>query len=214
MLNSPPDDTAVMLLIRHGATDANLQKPYILQGRTLNGPLSTIGQEQVSRAQSFLSSFPIDHVYASPMLRAVQTAEIIAQPHELQVETVDDIVEVDVGEWESKSWDVIEQRDPEDYARFMADPATTPYKGGESYLHVRDRVVPAFQSLAERNLGKMIVVVAHNVVNRSLLAHTLNLDMRYAKDIKQNNACVNILRFKEGKLDVMTMNGIFHLGDV
>lgn len=213
MLKSPPADTTLLLVVRHGATEANLRRPYILQGRSLNGELSEVGREQVRLAREFLSSFPVNQVYSSPMLRARQTAELIAEPHGLPVQTVEDIIEVDVGEWESLSWDVIEQRDPEYYARFMAQPDQIPYKGGESYRDVRDRVVPAFRSLAARHPGEMLVVVAHNVVNRALLAETLQLDLRYAKDLKQNNACVNILRYRQDQLDLLTMNGIFHLGE-
>lgn len=214
MLKSPSSDTTLILLIRHGATDANLLRPYILQGRTLNGPLSTTGRQQVEQAGKFLSSFPIDHVYASPMLRAVQSAEIIAEPHGLTVETVEDIAEVDVGEWESKSWDIIEQLDPDYHRQFMENPADIPYKGGESYRDVRNRVVPAFLHLASQHIGKMIAVVAHNVVNRALLAETLQLDLRHAKEIKQHNACINILRYQSEKLDLITLNGVFHLGEV
>ncbi len=214
MLNKPENDTAIILLIRHGATDANLQRPYILQGRSLNGPLSQTGIEQVSSAGKFLSNFPLDHVYASPMVRAQQSAELIAKHHGHTVKTIDEIIEVDVGDWEAKSWDVIMQEDPEQYKQFMANPAEVPYKGGECYRDVQQRVVPAFTKLAASHLGEMVAVVAHNVVNRAILAHLLALDLNRAKDIRQNNACVNILRYKQNKLELITLNAVFHLGDV
>ena len=214
MLPRPEADSAILLLIRHGATEANLRRPYILQGRTLNGPLSETGVEQVTKARDFLKDFPIDACYASPMVRARQSAEIIAEPHGHEVQSLEEIVEVHVGDWESKSWDIIMQEDPELYQQFMKNPATIPYKNGESYHDVQQRIVPAFNKLAEENLGRMITVVAHNVVNRSLLANLLDLDLKYAKDLKQNNACVNVLKYSEGKLKVVTMNGVFHLGEV
>ncbi len=214
MLNKPENDTAIILLIRHGATDANLQRPYILQGRSLNGPLSQTGIEQVSSAGKFLSDFPLDHVYASPMVRAQQSAELIAKHHDHTVKTIDEIIEVDVGDWEAKSWDTIMQEDPEQYKQFMANPAEVPYKGGECYRDVQQRVVPAFTKLAASHLGEMVAVVAHNVVNRAILAHLLALDLNRAKDIRQNNACVNILRYKQNKLELITLNAVFHLGDV
>jgi len=214
MLNRPDPETALILLIRHGATDANLQRPYILQGRSLNGPLSQTGREQVSSASRFLSSFPLDHVYASPMLRAQRSAEIIAEPHGFDVKTIEEIIEVDVGDWESKSWDLIMQEDPDLYRQFMANPADIPYKGGECYRDVQDRVVPAFNQLAAGHRGEMVAVVAHNVVNRSILAHLMGLDLNRAKDIRQNNACVNILRYKQDKLELITTNAVFHLKDI
>ncbi len=214
MLNKPENDSAIILLIRHGATDANLQRPYILQGRNLNGPLSQTGIEQVSSAGQFLSTFPLDHVYASPMIRAQQSAELIARHHGHPVKTIDEIIEVDVGDWESKSWDSIMQEDPEQYRQFMANPAEVPYKAGESYRDVQDRVVPAITRLAANHPGEMVAVVAHNVVNRAILAHLLALDLNRAKDIRQNNACVNILRYKQDKLELITLNAVFHLKDI
>jgi len=214
MLPRPDADSTILLLIRHGATAANLQRPYILQGRTLNGPLSETGIAQVSKARDFLRSFPIDAFYSSPMLRARQSAEIIAEPHGLEVESIEDIVEVHVGDWESKSWDIIMKEDPEIYENFMKNPADIPYKNGESYRDVHTRIVPAFKQLAAENLGKMIVVVAHNVVNRALLSDLLALDLIHAKDLKQNNACINVLEYKQDKLKVITLNGVFHLGEI
>ncbi len=214
MLNKPEQGTTLILLIRHGATDANLQRPYILQGRNLNGPLSQTGIEQVSSAGKFLSSFPLDHVYASPMVRAQQSAELIARHHGHPVKTVEEIIEVDVGDWEAKSWDAIMEQDPDHYKQFMANPAEVPYKGGECYRDVQQRVVPAFTNLAAGHAGEMIAVVAHNVVNRAILAHLLALDLNRAKDIRQNNACVNIIRYKQNKLELITLNAVFHLGDV
>ena len=214
MLNPPDKDTCLLLLIRHGATDANLQRPYVLQGRTLNGPLSTTGEDQVSRASRFLESLPVQRVFASPLLRAQQSAAVIAQPHGLPVGTIEEISEIDVGEWESKSWEVIQQIDPDSYAEFIANPADVPYKGGESYRHVSERVVPAIKTLAAQHMGEMIVVVAHNVVNRAILAETLQLDLRVANKIKQHNACINVLKFHDGQLELITLNGMFHLGQV
>ena len=214
MLNKPESDTSLILLIRHGATDANLQRPYVLQGRSLNGPLSQTGIEQVSAAGEFLKNFPIDHVYASPMVRAQQSAELIATHHGHTVKTVDEIIEVDVGDWEAKSWDKIMEEDPDHYRQFMANPSEVPYKGGECYRDVQQRVVPAMTNLAADHLGEMVVVVAHNVVNRTILAHLLDLDLNRAKDIRQNNACVNILRFRKTEMELITLNAVFHLGAV
>ncbi|MCA8990224.1 MAG: histidine phosphatase family protein, partial [Planctomycetaceae bacterium] len=172
------------------------------------------GIAQVQRARDFLETFPLSACFASPMLRAMQSAEIIAEPHGRSITPVEGLVEVHVGDWESKSWDRIMQEDPQHYEKFMADPAYVPYKNGESYQDVQQRVIPAFEQLAENNRGKMISVVAHNVVNRSYLAHVLGLDLKYAKDIRQNNACVNVLKYSEGKAQVVTLNGIFHLGEI
>ena len=75
MQQSQPPDTTHLYLVRHGATDANLQRPHVLQGRGINLSLNELGQRQAAAVGRFLAGLPIQHVYASPMLRAMQTAD-------------------------------------------------------------------------------------------------------------------------------------------
>ncbi len=130
----------------------------------------------------------------------------MAELHGLDVQTLADIHEVDVGEWEGLSWTEVMQRYPEQYQRFVARPAEVPYLGGESYSDVLQRAKPAISEVAARHTGESIVIVAHNVVNRSLLAHLLGLDLNLAPKLRQSNCCINVLRYKDELLEVVTMN--------
>src|SRR5437879_1666623 len=71
----------ILYLIRHGATEANLAQPPLLQGRRHNPPLARVGIRQAEATRDFLAIRPIDCCYSSPLLRAVQTAAIVAAPH-------------------------------------------------------------------------------------------------------------------------------------
>lgn len=211
MKTPPSPDTTRLLLIRHGATPANELRPYILQGQGVNHGLSAIGQRQASALGEFLSDFAIAHVYASPMVRACETAEAVADAHGLPVQTLQPLVEVDVGDWEGESWQNIMQRWPEEYARFMANPDVVPYLGGESYAAVHARSAPAIEELLARHTGQTIVVVAHNVVNRVILAGLLGLPLCRAREVHQENTCVNVIQHRDGNSYVRTMNAAFHL---
>ena len=195
-----------LYLVRHGATTQNEARPVVLQGNGINGPLSETGRAQAAGVSAVLAKLPLSYVYASPMLRAQQTAEAIAEPHGLAVGTIESIHEVDVGDWEGMPWSRIMEEQPDEYARFINDPGTVPYLGGESYGDVLARVKPAIVELLERHEGESICVVAHNVVNRVLLADLLVLPLKSAKDIRQANCCVNVIRSKTGKMDLITMN--------
>lgn len=195
-----------LYLIRHAATKQNDARPVILQGCGLDGPLSATGRRQAAQVARFLQRFPLAHVVASPMLRAQQTAAAIAEPHQLMVETIADLHEVDVGEWEACSWDEIMRDDADAYARFMEDPATVPYHGGESYSDVLRRTKPVLQDLLTRYSGQTFAVVAHNIVNRVLLADLLGLPLRAARDLRQSNCCVNIIRGTADKAELVTLN--------
>ena len=214
MSTSPDSDTTLLYLVRHGATEANFQKPPILQGNGMDLPLNELGRQQASAAGRFLSGFSIDHVYSSPLSRAVETGRAIAEPHGHTVQPIPELVEADVGEWEEKDWGTIMRDFPDDYAAFMEDPGRNPYRGGESYGDVQRRVQPVIKDLLDRHQGQTIVVVAHNVVNRVYLAALLGLDLKYAKGIRQTNTGVNFIRHRSGETELMTLNAHFHLDGI
>lgn len=213
MINfQPPDENVTyLILVRHGATDANEQRPYILQGNAIDLNLSEAGRRQATAVGEFLAKYPLAAVHASTMKRAVETAEAIAGHHELDVETHPELKEADVGAWEGLDWATIMERHPEEHARFFENPAENPYLGGESYNDVHARASAKLEELIDRYRGQTFAVVAHNVVNRSLLAPLLGVDMRYAKEIAQANTGVNILKNDGERTKVVTLNSFFHL---
>ena len=198
-------------LIRHGATASNLADPPILQGRSVNGPLSETGQQQAREAAEFLAQQPLTAIYCSPLVRARETAEIIAQPHQLSPAEVAPLTEVDVGDWERRSWVEIEQSEPEAYQAFQSDPAQFGYQGGESLNDVRDRCFHVIESIMAKHAGEQIAIVAHNVVNRVFLAQALELPLKLARRLTQANCGINYLRYRGGSTKVIGVNSVFHL---
>ena len=208
---SPAPNTCWLYLVRHAATDNNLAKPPRLQGRRTDPKLSFDGLRQARQTARFLASCRVDGVYSSPLLRARQTAEEIARPHAMSVQVVEELIEVDVGQWEGRPWDEIEQTDPDAYRAFMTDASVNPYLGGENLEIVYQRVVPAFERLMAENLGRRIVVSAHNVVNRAYLAPLLGLPLSAYRSVPQDNCGLNLLRYRDGKVKPVSINAVFHL---
>jgi broad specificity phosphatase PhoE len=130
------------------------------------------------------------------------------------VSTFAELCECDVGRWEGMSWDAIDRDFPEAHEAFQADPAKIPYLGGESYADVLERARPVLYELAGRHRGGSIVVVAHNVVNRVILASLLGLELSKAKELRQANGCVNVIRVEGRAASVVTMNADFHVREV
>lgn len=207
----PAPDTCWLYLIRHGATANNRARPPRLQGRRSDPGLSDEGHEQSRRTGRALAERRVAVVYASPLLRARETAEAIAAPHDLEVETVDELIEVDVGDWEGEPWDRIEQSNPEAYRLFMTDASVHPYLGGENLGTVQARVIPAFERLMAENLGRVIVAVAHNCVNRAYLAHLLNMPLAKYRSVPQDNCGVNLIRYRGDRIKLVTVNEVVHL---
>ena len=62
-----------------------------------------------------------------------------------------------------------------------------------------------------QNAGRLIVAVAHNVVNRAYLAHLLRMPLAHYRSIPQDNCGVNLLRSQNGRIKVVTLNSVDHL---
>ncbi|HSG69782.1 MAG TPA: histidine phosphatase family protein [Planctomycetaceae bacterium] len=216
MKNLRPTDSSstYLFLIRHGATDANEQRPYILQGDSIDLSLSAEGVRQARAVGEFLASLPLSAIYSSNLKRAMETAREIARHHRLELETHPELREANVGQWEGLDWATIAARFPEQHAKFVEDPAMNPYFGGESYGDVHRRASAKVIELAQRHPGETIAVVAHNVVNRAILAPILGIDLKLAKDIQQVNTGVNLIKISAEKSKVVMLNALFHLEDV
>ena len=206
--------TTLLYLVRHGATAANLARPYKLQGRGVDLPLSELGRAQAERAASALEIAGIrpTAVYTSPLSRARETAHFFADPLGLDPVIVPELIEADVGRWEGLTWDETEARDPDVYVRFHDRPGTTPYPGGESFADVALRAAPALARFAAASPGGVLVAVAHNVVNRSVLAEALGLPIDRARGLRQSNGGINVVEYDEsGVATVVTLNARLHL---
>jgi broad specificity phosphatase PhoE len=203
--------TAIMYLIRHAATDANLARPARLQGRRHDPPLAKLGIRQAEMTRDFLAVRPIDQCYCSPMARAVETAGIIAAPYGLTPQALDDLTECDVGEWEGLDWQTISRKFPEQYRRFMANPAEFGYPGGESFADVQERGARSLEHLWQRHQGESMIVVAHHVINRTYLAGLLGLAPAQARQVSLDNCGISVVKRDAEKTVVSTLNAAFHL---
>ena len=204
----------VLYLIRHGATEANLAQPPRLQGRRHNPPLARLGVRQAEATRDFLAGRPLDHCYCSPLLRAVQTASIVAAPHGLSPQPLETLTECDVGRWEGLDWQSVRYLDAESYRKFMADPAAHGYAGGESFADVYRRVAPALEELLVRHAGESVLVVAHHVVNRTYLAGLLGLTPDLARQVTLDNCGISVVVRENGRTTISTLNAACHLQGV
>ncbi|HEY1600794.1 MAG TPA: histidine phosphatase family protein, partial [Pirellulales bacterium] len=208
---SPAPDTCYAYLVRHGATAASAAHPVVMQGLSMDSPLSEVGQRQANETGTFLAGRRIDAVYASPMVRAQQTAAAIAGPHHLTPTTIDELIEADLGSWEGLSWDDIKRDDAEAYRQFIERPDLFGYGGGESISNVRDRAVPALKDIMRKNLGQVIAVVTHRIVIRACVAHLVGMPLAEARRLSPSTCGLSLIRYHQGEIEVTTFNALFHL---
>jgi broad specificity phosphatase PhoE len=155
-----------ILLARHGETDWNRDNRF--QGHA-DPPLNTAGREQARALADALSGEPLAAVYTSPLRRAAETAEIVAAPHGLRVGPVDGLREVDVGSWEGLTRAELEERQPEQFRRWLVK-REQGWEDGETYEEMGRRVLPALLGLVERHPGERILAVTHGGPIRAAIA--------------------------------------------
>lgn len=165
--------TATLLLARHGETDPNREGR--VQGGGIDAPLNATGRAQAQRLAQALRHEPLRAVYASPLRRARQTAEVVAAAHGLDVTTVPELAEMRFGAFEGRSHaepDVAAAL-AEVYARWAAGDLDHAVPGGESPRAVAARAVPALERLAAAHPGETVFVVTHGRLLRIVLATVL-----------------------------------------
>ncbi len=151
-----------ILVIRHGETDWNAQGR--LQG-ILDTPLNSNGLRQAQEAGHSLKSQGIQCIYASPMLRARKTAEIISETIGVPLVFREDLREKDFGEMQGLRVDEIDALygDMLWEMRSILDLAPP---GGESSREVIERLEPVIEEI--EGLGQRVLIVTHGAVARVL----------------------------------------------
>jgi broad specificity phosphatase PhoE len=184
-----------VFMVRHGATVLSAEDRFA--GAT-DVALSDEGREQTRRLAQRLNGEKIVAVFASPLGRTVETAQILAEPHKLEVQTREGLREISHGRWEQLTRREVEERFPEEAAEWEKDPYTFAPVGGESGLAVTARALPVLLQLVREHPGQNILVVSHKATIRLLLSSLLGFDpRRYRDNLDQKPAALNIVDFRD-----------------
>ena len=201
-----------VFLVRHGATVLTAEDRFA--GAT-DVELSDEGRNQARRLSERLRNEQIHNVYASPLSRTVETAKILAEPHQLPVITKDGLREISHGRWEQMTRKEVEVSYPEEALEWDKDPYTFAPVNGESGLQVTARSLPVLIEIVRNHPGQKILVVSHKATIRLLLSSLLGFDpRRYRDNLDQNPAALNIVDFKNPSHARLTLfNDISHYAE-
>ena len=176
--------------------------------------LNDSGRAQARRLSSRLASFPIARVYTSPIRRTHTTASIIAEPHSVEPETMQGLIELDLGEWQGLNATQIATRWPDTWHRSRTDPSDLAIPGGETFPQVTRRAVRAFDVAVEANPGKSVVLVTHEIVVKLIAAHALGATNSIYRRFQVTNASLTIIRVADGTCRLVTLNDTSHLESI
>jgi alpha-ribazole phosphatase/probable phosphoglycerate mutase len=202
-------DQTTVILVRHGETEWNAS------GRTQghgDSPLTTLGGEQGRRVAERLANEKIAAVYASTAGRARDTGELIAAPHGLAVQLVDDLRERSYGIYEGFTLAEIAAHDRA-ANRWLAHPSREELAppGGETQPEMSRRVMAALREIVARHPGETVVIATHGGPIKSAVMHFLGLPMSHRRAFVISNGSLSVLSLGERAVLEM-LNETCHLG--
>ncbi len=174
-----------LLLIRHGQTAWNLLGKYTGQSDI---PLNETGRQEAHALARKLEENPPEVIVSSDLIRARETAEIVAAPFGLPVHTDKDLREINQGVWEGMYFPDIKAKYAAEFAERETNPLEVAPPEGETVGQVRDRVVTAVTKIAQTYPGKRVAVVAHGLALALIKAHYTNYPIQQVWDLIPPNA--------------------------
>lgn len=182
-------------LLRHGETTSSQGGGYC---GILDPDLTPAGHEMAAAFAEAYQHIPWAAIYASPMKRTLATATPLCKAVGMQPEVRDGLKELHFGEWEGKSVEEVREQHPDDYVRWLTEPAWNPPTGGETAVQVASRASLVIAEIEKKFPDGNVLVVAHKSTIRIILCNLLGIDLgRYRDRITTLVASVSIIKFDE-----------------
>jgi probable phosphomutase (TIGR03848 family) len=191
----------VFHLLRHG--EHNVQGK-ICAGRMPGVVLSERGRMEAEGAARRLVGTGVAAIYASPLERTRETAEIVGHRLSLPATILDDLVELDFGEWTGKTFDEVRQ-DPR-WPIWASHRSLSCIPGGETMREVQRRVVEAIMQMREQHPDDTVVVVSHGDVIRAALVFALGMPLDFYARIEVATASLSTVRIDAAGIRVIAVN--------
>jgi broad specificity phosphatase PhoE len=200
-----------VIMVRHAQPDINFEG---LVGDTIDPPLTEHGRIQARLTGEALSTSKIDAVFASPLRRAMETAEAIAEHHKhLELQVLSDLREVEVFRDVPPDKTAIEFVGRElllaARQRMLDERSWDVYPYTEPSHEFRKRAINAVEACIAHNLGERIVIVCHGGVINAYMGHIIKSP--YDMFFRPAHASVNIAVAGENRRVLRLLNDTHHL---
>lgn len=191
-----------VLLMRHGETEWNRE------GRVMGRnpvPLSDAGREQVAAAAEFTRGLKLNLIVTSPLVRARQSAEIVAERlGEIEITEDPRLSEVEYGRWEGMTFRNL--LDDELYQQYKDHPDTMATPGGETLAQAQSRGLAAIHDAMRANHGRRVLFVSHGDIIRTVICHFMRVELAHFRRLRVDNANLSALELADNFAEVKFIN--------
>ncbi|MGZ8762974.1 MAG: MSMEG_4193 family putative phosphomutase [Acidimicrobiia bacterium] len=198
-----------IVLVRHAVTPETGSK---LSGRAPGIDLSEIGRDQAEQTGERLAPVPVSAVYASPIERTTQTAELIAKHHGLPVLPLPGVIEADYGEWTGEKLSDLMKL--ELWKTVQVAPSRVRFPEGEAMVAMQARTVEAIEALTAVHPGETVLVVSHADPIKAAVAHFTGLPLDLFQRIAVAPASVTVLELGQFGATLVKSNDTGSMDDL
>jgi phosphoserine phosphatase len=197
----------LVYVVRHGETEYN--KEELFRGRK-DIPLNEEGRKQAKRLGAYFKGKDIGRIFASPLVRAQETAQGIKEATKAPIQTLDEFTDMDFGAWEGVALKDVQRLYPDQFSLWRETPQRLKVKDGESLAVVRKRIRNGMQKVFVEE-GRDCVIVTHRVLCKLLVLCALKVPNSHFWGIKFDPASIRIIERKGRDMTVHVVNDTCHL---
>lgn len=198
----------LVILMRHGQADNNVNK--ILVGRHIESHLTEFGKNQVLDTAKYLKEISIDKVLVSPVVRTVETAEIVCGYLGVNYEIDERLYEIELGKLVGMNYEEIILKYGNLFLQFYTenDAALTHY-GVESFASIKQRIKNILDEITDRYTNKNVLMISHLDPIKAAISILLDLKPETLYRWHIRNASLTILKNDER---VYSLTGVNVMG--
>lgn len=199
-------------VVRHCETEGNTKK--IFQGHC-DLPITKLGESQLAALSDRFDGIYLDKIYSSPLLRARRTGEAVKGKKDLEIIPYDDLIELNGGVLEGKSYEEIYNTFPGFKEMWLNNTHDFAPENGETMRAAYDRIWNAVLDIAKKNDGKTVAVTTHGGVVRCLLTRLLEGNIEKMVNVPwAGNTSVSLIEFDDQFNPTLKIcDDTSHLGD-
>jgi probable phosphomutase (TIGR03848 family) len=193
----------LLLLIRHGENE--FVKTGKMAGRLPGVHLNERGRQQAADLAEALKNVPLKAIYSSPLERALETAEPIAQARKLEIQHRPDLMENDIGKWQGRSLKALSRL--KKWKIVQRAPSRFTFPEGESFPQTQTRIITCLDGIAASHKPRDIVAaVFHADPIKLAVAHYLGMPLDHFQRLACDTGSVTVLYVSEMGAHILKLN--------
>lgn len=198
---------SLIIFMRHGQAYNNVQK--LLVGRNLESHLTDLGREQVRNTSQILKTINIDQIYSSPVIRTVETAEIVSDIVNMPFQKDERLFEIELGKLVGMYYEDLINKHGNLFVKFYSDDdnenSLLEFEV-ESFRAVKQRISELLKEITIKHQNENVLLVSHLDPIKAAISLIMNIKPSSVYNIQVSNASLNIFKNYDNNISLCGIN--------